>query len=175
MASPFIGQIDMFAGNFAPRDYAFCSGQLLAISQNNALFALLGTTYGGDGVSTFALPDLRGRVPVHFGQGPGLSNYSLGQHTGTESVTLISTQLPLHSHSLVAGATDAPATATDPAGRVFAVPTDGNQAYGAANGSMGAGGITLAVDGGNQPHSNLQPFLCINFIICLFGIFPSRN
>lgn len=126
-------------------------------------------------MTTFALPDLRGRVPVHFGQGPGLSNYPLGEQIGTESVTLISTQLPLHSHSLVAGATDAPATATDPAGRVFAVPTDGSQSYGTANGSMGAGGVTLAVDGGNQPHSNLQPFLCINFIISLFGIFPSRN
>ena len=176
MASPFIGQIDMFAGNFAPVGYAMCDGQILPISQNTALFALIGTTYGGNGQTTFALPDLRSRVPVHQGQGTGLSNYVMGQAAGVENTTLLTTQIPSHSHpnAAGAGASDAPATATDPAGRVWAVPTDGSNAYGTADGSMGGGG-TLANQGGNQPHNNVQPFLCIHFIIALEGIFPSQN
>lgn len=177
MATPYIGQISMFGGNFAPVNYAFCNGQLMQISQNTALFSLIGTIYGGNGLTTFALPNLQGRVPVHQGQGPGLSAYSIGQSAGQETVTLLTTQMPVHSHASTPGpgASDAPATATDPAGRVFAVPTDGSNAYGsAANGSMGGGG-SLSISGASAPHSNMQPFLCISFIIALEGIYPSRN
>lgn len=176
MATPYIGQISMFGGNFAPVNYAFCNGQLISISQNTALFSLIGTTYGGNGQTTFALPDLRGRVPVHQGAGPGLSTYVMGQSAGQESVTLLTTQMPVHSHASTqaSGASDAPATATDPAGRVFAVPTDGSNAYGSvANSAMGGG--SLGIQGSSAPHSNMQPFLCISFIIALEGIFPSRN
>jgi microcystin-dependent protein len=175
MATPFLGEIKMFAGNFAPRGYALCSGQLLPISLNDALFALLGTTFGGDGQTTFAMPDLRGRVPVHMGQGNGLSNYTLGETAGTETVALTTVQIPAHAHATPSTpASSQPATATDPAGRVFAVATDGSAAYGAAaNGSLG--GPAIASEGGGQAHSNLQPFTCVNFIIALEGIFPSRN
>lgn len=168
----------MFGGNFAPRGWALCDGQLMPISGNEALFALIGTTYGGDGITTFGLPDLRGRVPLHQGQGPGLANYTIGQKAGTEAVTLISTQLPVHNHAstIGSGASSQPATATDPAGRAFAVPTDGSNAYAnSADGSMGGSGSSLPINGGSQPHDNVQPFLCVNFCICLEGVFPSRN
>ena len=175
MAQPFLGEIKMFAGNFAPRGYAFCSGQLVAISLNNALFALLGTTFGGDGQTTFALPDLRGRVPVHMGQGGGMSNRSLGQVGGSENVTLTLPQIPAHSHTVPATrASGHPATETDPAGRVFAVPTDGGLTYGPAA-TVSLGGAATASGGGGQSHGNLQPYVCVNFIVALEGIFPSRN
>ncbi len=167
----------MFGGTFAPRNWALCDGQILSIAQNTALFSLLGTTYGGNGQTTFALPDLRGRVPIHFGVGPGLSSRSLGQVDGAENVALTGTQMPSHSHSggMVAGASSQPASVTDPAGRVFAAPTDGGNVYSdAASGQLGGGG-TLPSDGGNQPHSNIQPYTCINFCIATAGIFPSRN
>lgn len=179
MAEPFIGQIIMFGGNFAIRGYAFCSGQLLAIAQNTALFSILGTTYGGNGQTTFALPDLRGRVPIHFGQGPGLSPYDLGQQAGSENVTLLSNQMPQHNHLINAsegnGSAQAPGSGFLAAG---IVPSQGNAAV--SNYRTSSDGTTLnassvSLAGGNQPHPNLQPYLCLNFLIALEGIFPSRN
>ncbi len=170
MATPFIGQIMMAGFNFAPRNYAFCSGQLLPINQNQALFSILGTTYGGNGVQTFALPDLRGRVPIHWGTGAGLSNVSLGQVSGTESVTLLATQMPAHSHPVLASSS-APAVGV-PTGNAWA--TGGAAAYAAtANTSMAAGALNNA--GNSQPHENRAPILVLNYFIALFGIFPSRN
>lgn len=168
MSSPFTGEIRMFAGNFAPVGWALCQGQLMAIAENDALFTLLGTTYGGDGQTTFGLPDLRGRIPVH--QGPG---FVLGQLAGTESVTLNISQLPSHNHP--AQATSAAGTQLSPANGVWASGVSSNP-YSAANppaASMSPS--ALAGTGGNQPHENLMPVLTINFIIALFGIFPSRN
>jgi microcystin-dependent protein len=179
---PFLGQISIFGFNFAPRGWATCDGQILPIAQNTALFSLLGTTYGGNGQTTFALPDLRGRVPVHQGQGPGLSAYTIGEVTGTEAVTLITTQIPAHSHvaqSAVNVAASSLAPSDDPSG---AVPTGGTQVniYTAApdgTTKMNAGMVTTQVQpsGGSQPHENIQPLLCVNFCIALEGIFPSRN
>jgi microcystin-dependent protein len=178
MSEPFIGQIVLFAGNFEPKGWAFCNGQLLSIAQNTALFAILGTTYGGNGQTTFALPDLRGRVPIHFGQGPGLSNYNLGQIGGTENVTLTTNQIPSHNHpatSTLSG-TNAPATAAQPEGLQLA---QGRQtAYGSgAPVTMNPTSVTTTVGaaGGNQPHPNLQPYTTLSYIIALVGIFPSRN
>lgn len=169
---PYIGQIMMFGGNFAPAGWAFCSGQLMPISQNDALFALIGTTYGGDGVQTFALPDLRGRVPIHQG-----AAHVIGEAGGVESVTLTAAQLPVHSHAggLTGNASSKPATDTDPAGRVFAVPSDGSNAYAGSSTGILGGGLTTASEGGSQPHANMQPYICVNFCIALFGIFPARN
>ena len=172
-AAPFLGEIMLFAGNFPPRGWAFCNGQVLAISQNDALYALIGTTYGGDGQSTFALPDLRSRVPIHMGQGPGLSNYIIGQKAGTESVSLTSNQLPQHSHAanaITIGTSSSPAgqfPSSDPGGNVAQYKT------GAANAQMNA--LAISGSGGGQPHLNLQPLLVLNFCIALEGVFPSRN
>lgn len=168
MSSPFIGQIMMVGFNFAPRGWAFCDGQLLPIAQNQALFALLGTTYGGNGTTTFALPDLRGRVPIHKDQGPGLSNYSLGQMGGAERVTLTTNEMPTHSHSINASTNEA--TDTQPTGKYLAT---GNAYTNTANTTMNSNAAALT--GGNQSHENRQPFLVINFVIALQGIFPSRN
>ena len=171
-----LGEIRMFAGNFAPRGWALCNGALLAISQNDALFALLGTTYGGDGQSTFALPDLRGRVPMHNGQGPGLSSYTEGETVGVESVTLLVAQMGAHNHNLRMQCNGDAGSATL-ATPVNAYPgqTEGGTPYAnktnAAMGSGGGGGIA----GGGQPHENVQPYLAVNFIIAVEGIFPSRN
>lgn len=177
MNNIFVGGIVLFAGNFAPRGWQFCNGQILPIAQNQALFSLLGTTYGGNGVSTFALPDLRGRTPVGPGQGPGLSNYVLGEQTGVETVTLITTQIPGHVHQLLAATT--PADQTSPQGNISGVvndPTSGTAfpAYIAVAKADAAMNPT-APTGGNQPHTNLQPLLVLNYIIALTGIFPSRN
>ena len=177
MSEPFIGQIMMFAGNFAPRDWAFCDGQLLSIAQNTALFSILGTTYGGNGQTTFALPDLRGRVPIQQGQGPGLSPYILGQASGVENVTLLISNIPAHTHSL--GASSGQGDSPSPEGAVPAVTVDPNSqqplnSYASTpNTSMAATSVGLA--GGSQPHTNIQPYLSINFIIALEGIFPSRS
>ncbi len=169
---PFIGQIIMFAGNFAPRGWAFCNGQLLSIAQNTALFSILGTTYGGDGKTTFALPDLRSRVPMHPGQGQGLSAYELGQVGGVETVTLTMQQMPIHGHAFAPGCSIDPPSAQSPANSVPAQLD--TQAYGTeANASMRPGNSTNA--GGSQAHDNLQPFACVNFIIALEGVFPSRS
>lgn len=174
MTEAFIGSIVLFAGNFAPRGWAFCQGQILAISTNTALFSILGTTYGGNGQTTFALPDLRGRAPIGAGQGPGLSAVQLGQQAGSESVTLTPSQMPMHTH-LVACDTSAAGSA-DPAGAYPGNPgtLSGADLYGpTANGSMSPTMISAA--GGSQPFSIRQPYLGLNYIICLEGIFPSRN
>jgi microcystin-dependent protein len=180
MAQPFLGQLAMFAGNFAPVGWALCNGQTIAISTNAALFNLLGTTYGGDGVNTFNLPDLRGRVPVHQGQGSGLSSYVPGQFAGVETVTLLTQQLPSHTHPFMAAAS---ADSNTPANALLAA--EGGADAGAvsiyAPFDTTAANMTtllptsLTSQGGNQPHENLQPFLAINFIIALQGIFPSQN
>jgi|SRR5262245_2685717 len=181
MAEPFLGQIATFGFNFAPRGWATCDGQILAISTNTALFSLLGTTYGGNGQTTFGLPDLRGRVPVHQGNGPGLSPYTIGEVTGTENVTLIQTQIPAHNHLAVsavsaAASSLAPTDSTD--GTVLVGGTQTNIFTATPDATkMNAGMVTTTVQpsGGSQPHANLQPLLCINFCIALEGIFPSRN
>jgi microcystin-dependent protein len=176
MASPFIAEISLFAGNFAPRGWAFCDGQIIAISQNTALFSLLGTTYGGDGKSTFALPDLQGRLPIHAGQGPGLSPRDLGEKTGSETITLAPTQMPAHTHAVTTSAGGA-ADSANPFGRYPAVPAAGTP-YSSVTGAKMApdsGPTTLAPSGGSQPHNNLMPSLCINFIIATQGVYPSRN
>jgi microcystin-dependent protein len=159
----------MFAGNFAPTGWMFCEGQLLAISENDTLFQLIGTTYGGDGQNTFALPDLRGRLPVHMGTGGG-STYVLAQQGGVESVTLNTTQLPAHNHAFLA--TASVANSASAAGNVIAQTSSGSAHLNAGATVVMAAGSLGAV-GGNQPHSNLQPYLCVSFIISLFGIYPS--
>ena len=178
MSEPFIGAVVMFAGNFAPRGWAFCQGQILSIAQNTALFSILGTTYGGNGQTTFALPDLRGRCPIGPGQGPGLPAVSLGEVSGTPSQTLLVTQLPAHNHLIRANANNAndslPANAY-PAAAI--VPSDSNKSvsayHSATDGTlMNAGAVSPT--GGSQPFSIMQPYLGLNYIIALEGIFPSR-
>ena len=180
MSQPFLGEIRMFGGNFAPRGWAFCNGQILAIAQNTALFSLLGTTYGGNGQTTFALPDLRGRLPLNQGQGPGLSSYDLGRASGSETVTLLTTEMPAHTHAPTNTVNaSARADSSTPASCVPA-DTGGPQIYASApDGSttMFPGMITTTVApvGGSQPHANMQPYLVVSFIIATEGIFPSRN
>ena len=177
MNSPYIGQVFMYGYDWAPKNYALCANQQLSIAQNQALFSILGTTYGGNGVQTFALPDLRGRTYVAWGQGPGLSDYVLGEMTGTETVTLLQSNLPQHNHLM--NVNNAAATASDPTGAVLSQGaimsgvTVATYSTGGANAQMNAG--ALATAGGNQPVSVLQPYLAINFSICLYGLFPSRN
>ena len=169
MSEPFIGQIVMFGGNFNPRSWALCDGQLLPISQNTALFSILGTTYGGDGRTTFALPDLRGRVAMHPGSGPGLSPRRLGEKSGVENVILTTNQIPSHTHSLRVKDDDA-----DQGSPVNNVLANANVYSGAApDAVMNTGAIQNT--GGGQQHTNVQPYLCVNYIIALQGIFPSRN
>lgn len=172
MSEPFVGEIRMFAGNFAPRGWAFCDGQLLAVSQNDALFSLLGTTYGGDGRTTFGLPDLRGRIPIHAGDGPGLSPRRLGSKGGGENVTLTVNQLPSHNHTYSGTNNDALRTAPNasfPARSVADLYKAGSAV------AVDMSSQSLANAGGSQPHTNLMPYLCINFIIALVGIYPSRH
>ena len=168
MSQPYIGEIRIFAGNFAPYGWAFCAGQLMAIDQNTALFALIGTTYGGDGQSTFALPDLQGRFPMHQGQG-----FVLGQKAGTETVTLTTAQIPQHDHPAVCSSGGG--NSGSPVGNFWSTDPLGNTAaYTAASDSQMAAGA-IGPTGGSQPHDNMQPFLTVSFIISLFGIFPSQN
>lgn len=176
MSQPFLGEIRMFGGNFAPKGWALCSGQVLSIAQNTALFSLLGVTYGGNGQTTFALPDLRGRFPMHAGNGPGLSPRTLGEIGGSETVTLLSTQMPTHNHAV--NASSLAAGGPSPEGGIPGYTTDSNQtdiyAYSTTpNTTMSPQMIGLA--GGSQPHENEPPFQVVNFIIALQGIFPSRN
>ncbi len=173
MSEPFVGEIRMFAGNFAPRGWALCDGQLLAISQNDALFSLFGTIYGGDGRTTFGLPDARSRVAIHQGQGPGLVNRPLGSKGGVEEVTINTNQLPVHTH--VFNAVNIAATETTPATNATLAKSVGYDLYVPASNltNMAAGAVSTV--GGGQQHTNLQPFLCINCIVALFGIFPSRT
>lgn len=173
MSQPFIGSIMLFAGNFAVRGYAKCDGQLMSIAQNDALFALIGTTYGGDGVNTFALPDLRGRIGNSVGQGAGLSNYDQGQSGGTEAVSLTTAQLPAHTHALNAQGGNATTNTPGPT-TGYARAVAGTPYAGAANLTTMAA-TALAASGGGSPHNNLMPYLTINFQIALEGIFPSRN
>ncbi len=172
MSEPFIGQVMVFAGNFPPRGWAFCDGSLLAISQNSALFSILGTTYGGDGRTTFGLPDLRGRVPIGMGNGPGLTPRVLGERAGEENHTLITNEMAAHSHVVSVGASNGGATGSRPIG---AVPAGGQFYDAAANAGGSLGAVTCANSGGNLPHNNMQPYLVLNFVIALVGIFPPRN
>lgn len=183
MSNPFLGELRIFAGNFNPRGWAFCAGQLLPISQNDALYALIGTTFGGDGVTTFGLPDLRGRSVIGQGTGPGLSSYVVGQESGTESVTLTTNQLPAHNHTLVAYNVDATAATPGPS-VALANPTDAISGQSslfyldttAVNpNSPALPADTISAAGGNQPHDNMAPSLVLNYIIALEGVFPSRN
>ena len=170
MAQPYVGEIRLFAGNFAPAGWMVCEGQLLPISENETLFQLIGTTYGGDGQSTFALPDLRGRVPIHQGTGAGLSNRILAETGGVEQVTLTVNQIPNHTHSFLTS--NAPGTQSNPAG---AVPGQSPSVtlYIEEAPTVSLNAVAVSPGGGSQPHSNLQPYLCLHFIISLFGIFPS--
>ncbi|MBS0516963.1 MAG: phage tail protein [Proteobacteria bacterium] len=173
MADPFIGEIRLFAGNFAPVGWAYCNGSLQSIAAYEALFTLIGTTYGGDGVSTFALPDLRSRVPIHQGQGLGLGNYVIGQMAGVESVTLTTNQYPAHTHAMLASS-DAGSVA-GPGNDVLAGSTT-IKAYTDSSPNVGLNAAALPpAAGSSQPHNNWQPSLCVSFIISLFGIFPSQN
>ncbi|KRC28726.1 phage tail protein [Acidovorax sp. Root219] len=172
MSEPFIGEITMFAGNFPPRGWAFCQGQIMSIAQNTALFSLLGTTYGGNGQTTFALPDLRGRAPVHAGQLTGGGNYDQGQFGGAESVSLIATEIPAHSHTLAAGSTG---TQASPSGGLPATTPARDFRYSNAAASAALHAGTISSGAGAQPHENRAPVLALNFIIALEGIFPSRN
>jgi microcystin-dependent protein len=174
MSQPYVGEIRMFGGNFPPAGWMFCSGQLLPISEYETLFNLIGTTYGGDGQETFALPDLQGRLPVHSGTGLGLSTYQIGEKAGVETVTLTQGQMPQHTHPFLAS-TDGENSSDPTTGVVGQVSTAGNFLYFAALGTSSAAAQSIAADGGSQPHENLQPFLCISFIISLFGVFPSQN
>lgn len=177
----YIGSVTLFAGNFAPRSWAFCQGQLLSIAQNTALFSILGTTYGGNGTTTFALPDLRGRAVIGAGQAPGLSLYSLGQMGGTESTTLLGLNLPLHTHpASITIIPDAAATAdqASPASGVYAPPASGEPFYGSAPvAQMQAypGTINTGSTGNSIPFSTLHPVMALCYIVCMQGIFPSRN
>jgi microcystin-dependent protein len=181
MSEPFIGQITLFAGNFAPRGWALCQGQILSIAQNTALFSILGTTYGGNGQTTFALPDLRGRVPMTFGQGPGLANRNLGEVGGTEAVTLLANQMPAHTHTgtVQVACNSNQGNSNRPDGNFPAADGTGFTAdySNTSNAQMAAsmGTVTLNPAGGSQPVPIVQPFLVLNFIIALEGIFPSRN
>src|SRR5438105_4430588 len=161
MAQPYVGEIRMFGGNFAPAGWMFCEGQLLPISENETLFQLIGTTYGGDGQSTFALPDLRGRLPLHMGQGPGISqNYQLAESAGVESVTLTTQQIPIHSHAFVASADLA--ASPDPTGNIVAEPQTLNLFFGdVATSAFNPQAVQPT--GGSQPHDNFQPYLCVDF------------
>lgn len=172
MSEPFVGEIRMFAGNFAPRGWAFCDGQLLAVSQNDALFSLLGTIYGGDGRTTFGLPDMRGRIPIHAGSGPGLSPRTLGAKGGAETVTLTNNQLPSHTHNWRAFSGDA--QNRTPVDNASAKPTP--DIYRETADNLQTMKTTMVGQtGGSQAHTNVMPFLCIHFIIALFGIYPSRH
>jgi microcystin-dependent protein len=179
----FIGQVIMFAGNFAPKDFAFCQGQSMAVSQNTALYSILGTTYGGNGTTTFVLPDTRGRVVVGAGQGPGLSNYSLGQMGGSTLTTITAEQMPAHTHGIAATSmihcNENLSDNVSPTGEFWG-PTEGTNTYGTLTDTAMAAdavtvNITLANSGGSQPFDNSQPYLGMNYVVCMYGIFPSRN
>jgi microcystin-dependent protein len=176
MAEPFLGQILLVGFNFAPQGWALCNGQLLSITQNTALFSLLGTQYGGDGQTTFALPDLRSRVPIHQGQGNGLSNYAMGEMAGVENVTLLLSQIPSHNHLI--NATNAAGGVQTPGNNFLAAATAGGRpadiySAGPSQGTLSPNAVSVA--GGGQPHTNIQPVLAMNYIIALQGIFPSRS
>src|SRR4029453_12176523 len=175
MGEPFVGEIRMFGGNFAPAGWAFCDGQLMPISENDTLFNLIGTTYGGDGQETFALPDLQGRIPMHAGTGSDGITYQLGEKGGVETVTLSVNKILAHNHIPVASANAG--TVPNPGGAIFAAGGGGEQMYSTPpnppGGTLNANGILPT--GGSQPHENVAPYLCVNFILSLFGVFPSQT
>jgi microcystin-dependent protein len=172
MSQPFIGEIRMFAGSFAPAGWAFCDGQLMPISENDALFTLIGTTYGGDGQETFALPNLQSRVPIHTGQGPGITqNYQLGEQAGVESVTLTTNQTPVHNHAFLAST--AAGGSNTPTDNVVASPSV-TKLYRLTSPSDPLASGMIGQTGGSQPHENLMPYIAINHIISLFGVFPHQ-
>jgi len=176
MSEPFIAEIRIFAGNFAPRGWAFCNGQLLPVSQNTALFSLIGTTYGGDGRTTTALPNMKGRSPMHPGRGPGLTSRRLGQVLGSETVTLSEAQIPSHNHRVkaVQRSQFTVGDSTSPGNNYFAPPQTGNS-YVAPGTLVNMATAAVKVDGGSGAHNNMQPFLTMNFIIALVGLYPSRS
>jgi microcystin-dependent protein len=173
MSDPYVGEIRMFGGNFAPAGWAFCAGQLMPISENDTLFNLIGTTYGGDGQQTFGLPDLQGRFPIHAGQGPVITQtYQLGEKAGVESVPISVAQLPTHNHGWLAS--NDPSNSLIPTSNVVSTPLNITPYFsGAASVPLNAS--SLQAVGGSQPHVNMMPFLCVSFIISLFGIFPSQT
>ena len=176
MSTPYVGEIQMFGFNFAPYGWSFCNGQLVPISQNQALYTLLGTIYGGDGVTTFGLPDLQSRIPVHSGQEPGLSNYVLGQAAGTTTVALTQGQLPSHTHT-AGSPVAAAATTANPVGTLPAQAASGTPYAATAGAAMGGTKVaapTLGLAGNSTAHNNLMPYQCVNFCISLFGVFPSQ-
>lgn len=175
MGTPYIGEIRLFAGNFAPAGWALCNGQLLPISENDTLFNLIGTTYGGDGQNTFALPDLQGRLPVHAG---GTQNYTIGETGGVESVTLTTTQIPSHTHTPSvatggAGGNSATATSSTVLADANTTATNVYKTYNSADAQIALNATTIQSSGGSQPHDNIQPTLCISYIISLYGIYPT--
>lgn len=174
---PYIGELMLFAGNFAPKGWALCNGQTLSIASNTALFSILGTTYGGNGTTTFNLPDLRGRAALHFGQGPGLGNYDQGEVLGSENVTLTTTQMPRHLHPLMGNAK--PGSEKSPADAFLAEPTtSGGEdvfAYSTGGTPTPLNFASIGFEGGSEPHNNIQPVLVMNYCIALVGIYPSRN
>lgn len=173
MADPFVAEIRIFPFNFAPTGWAWCNGQLLPISQNTALFSLLGTTYGGNGKSTFALPDLQGSAPMHPGQGPGLSLHDLGETGGSETVTLLESEIPAHSHTVNASRQDG--ISREAVDQMPAAGVGGIVAYAAPGALTMMNPSALTPAGGDQPHNNLQPYLTLNFNIALQGVFPPRS
>jgi microcystin-dependent protein len=169
MSQPYIGEIRMFAGNFAPQGWMFCEGQLLPIAENDALFNLIGTTYGGDGQSTFALPDLRGRLPIHQGSG-----FTLAQNGGAEQVMLTVNQIPTHTHPFLASGN--PASSSSPGNQLPAITQAATTTpYGTDSPQLQLNSNSVGSAGGSQPHDNFQPYLCVEFIISLFGVFPSQT
>ncbi len=175
MSEPFIAEVRIFAGNFAPRGWAFCNGQLLPIAQNTAVFSLLGTTYGGDGRTTTALPNLEGRAPMHPGRGPGLTSRRLGEKVGTETVTLSEAQIPSHTHT--ARGSSGPGSPGAPTNTSSMTRSTGGSAYHSNTSAnlVDMASQTLSTTGGGQAHTNMQPFLTMNFIIALQGLYPSRS
>jgi len=174
VADPFVAEIRIFPFNFPPKGWAFCNGQLLPISQNTALFSLLGTTYGGDGKSNFALPNMQGNVPMHPGQGPGLSLHDLGEMSGVETVTLLASEMPAHSHSVFAAPGLVAGDTNIPGGNAFAKSSNGN-AYTSAANPVSLSDFSVTPAGGSLPHNNMQPYLTLNFCIAMQGVFPPRG